>query len=40
MKLLQSAGVRLAIVTGRSSRSVELRARNLGIDIVRQGVSD
>lgn len=40
MRLLQSEGVRLAIITGRSSRSVELRANNLGIDIVKQGVSD
>lgn len=40
LKLLQMAGVRLAIITGRRSRAVELRAENLAIDILRQGVED
>jgi 3-deoxy-D-manno-octulosonate 8-phosphate phosphatase (KDO 8-P phosphatase) len=40
LKMLQSAGVRIAIVTGRRSRAVELRAANLGIDILHQGVED
>lgn len=40
LKLLKMGGVRLAIVTGRRSRSVELRAQNVGIDIVRQAVID
>jgi 3-deoxy-D-manno-octulosonate 8-phosphate phosphatase (KDO 8-P phosphatase) len=40
MKMLQASGVRLAIITSRSSRCVELRARNLGIDFLYQGVSE
>ena len=31
---------RTAIITGRTSRSVELRARSLGIELLYQGVSD
>ena len=34
MKMLRESGVELAIITGRTSRSVELRAKNLGIDLV------
>ena len=40
MKMLQSSGVRLAIITSRSSRAVARRAENLGIDLVFQGVED
>jgi len=40
MKMLQASGVRLAIITSRVSRCVELRAQNLGIDLLFQGVSD
>ncbi len=40
MKMLQSSGVMLAIITGRSSRCVELRAENLGISLLYQGASD
>ena len=40
MKMLRESGVELAIITGRTSRSVELRAKNLGIDLVFQGVAD
>lgn len=40
MKMLQATGVRLAIITGRTSRSVELRAQNLGVGILYQGVED
>lgn len=40
IKMLQSAGVRVAIVTGRTSRVVELRAKNLEISLVRQGIDD
>jgi 3-deoxy-D-manno-octulosonate 8-phosphate phosphatase (KDO 8-P phosphatase) len=40
MKMLQASGVRLAIITSRASRCVALRAQNLGIDLVFQGVSD
>ena len=32
MKFLQNTGVQLAIITGRPSKAVELRAKNLGID--------
>lgn len=40
LRMLQSSGVRLAILTSRSSNSVEARARNLGIDLLYQGVAD
>ena len=40
LKMLQAAGVRIAIITGRHSRAVELRAENLGIILLRQGVED
>jgi 3-deoxy-D-manno-octulosonate 8-phosphate phosphatase (KDO 8-P phosphatase) len=38
IKMLRSGGVELAIVTGRSSRALELRAENLGIRHLYQGV--
>ena len=40
IKLWQRAGGQVGIVTGRSSRVVAWRARELGIDFVRQGVGD
>lgn len=40
IKLLQRAGVRVGIVTGRQSEVVDMRARELGIDIVYQGAKD
>lgn len=40
LKMLQSSGVRLAIITSRKSSCVELRARNLGIDLLYQGVAE
>lgn len=40
VKLLQSAGIQVAIITGRSSPIVDLRARELGIVHVIQGASD
>jgi 3-deoxy-D-manno-octulosonate 8-phosphate phosphatase (KDO 8-P phosphatase) len=40
LKMLREAGVELAIITGRTSRSVELRAKNLAVDHVFQGVGD
>jgi 3-deoxy-D-manno-octulosonate 8-phosphate phosphatase (KDO 8-P phosphatase) len=40
IKLLQAAGVTAAIITSRRSKLVELRAKNLGIVQVRQGVED
>ena len=40
MKLLQRAGLQVAIVTARTARAVDLRAQNLGITLVKQGVED
>ena len=40
LRLWQRAGCRAGIVTGRSSRIVQVRAEELGIGIVRQGVED
>lgn len=40
IKMVQQAGVEVGIVTGRRSTIVESRARELGIALVRQGVSD
>lgn len=40
IKMLQRAGVRVGIITGRQSPVVEVRARELGIDILFQGVND
>jgi len=40
LKMLQAAGVQIAIITGRRSRAVELRAENLGISLLQQGVED
>jgi 3-deoxy-D-manno-octulosonate 8-phosphate phosphatase (KDO 8-P phosphatase) len=40
LKMLRATGVEVAIVTGRTSRAVELRAENLGVPYVFQGVSN
>lgn len=40
LKMLSATGVELAIITGRTSKSVELRARNLGFAHLYQGVDD
>lgn len=40
IKLLQRAGIRVGIVTGRVSPMVERRARELGIDLLLQGRED
>lgn len=40
MKMLKNSGVELAIITGRSSKVVTLRAHNLGITHLYQGVHD
>jgi 3-deoxy-D-manno-octulosonate 8-phosphate phosphatase (KDO 8-P phosphatase) len=40
IKLLQRAGIRIGIITGRQSPVVERRAAELGIDLVYQGVKD
>jgi 3-deoxy-D-manno-octulosonate 8-phosphate phosphatase (KDO 8-P phosphatase) len=38
MKMLKASGVALAIITGRTSRCVEMRAKNLGVTHLYQGV--
>lgn len=40
LKLLADSGVQVAILTSRKSRTVELRAHELGITLLRQGVGD
>jgi 3-deoxy-D-manno-octulosonate 8-phosphate phosphatase (KDO 8-P phosphatase) len=40
LKMLQQAGITVAIITGRKSRSVELRAQNLGIRHLFQAVDN
>lgn len=40
LKMLKTSGVDLAIITGRKSKCVELRAKNLGIEHLYQGVED
>jgi len=40
MKMLKRSGVELAIITGRTSQVVSLRAINLGVTHLRQGVED
>jgi 3-deoxy-D-manno-octulosonate 8-phosphate phosphatase (KDO 8-P phosphatase) len=40
MKMLQESGVKLAVISSRSSPCVEERARNLGIDLLYQGAGD
>ena len=40
LKMLRASGVELAIITGRTSRCVELRAHSLGIIHIYQGVID
>lgn len=40
LKLLQRIGVQVGIITGRSSQVVELRAAELGISLVYQGVKN
>ena len=40
LKMLKNSGIELAIITGRTSKCVELRARNLGITRLYQGVED
>jgi len=38
LKMLKASGIEIAIITGRTSRCVEARAKNLGIEYVYQGV--
>ena len=40
LKMLQRAGVEVAIISGRSSRALELRAQNLGVKELHMGVED
>lgn len=40
MKMLKASGIEIAIITGRTSRCVEMRAENLGISLLFQGASD
>lgn len=40
MRMLKDSGIALAIITSRTSRCVEARARNLGIDLLFQGASE
>lgn len=40
LKMLKASGVELAIITGRTSRCVEVRAHNLGIMHLYQGITD
>jgi 3-deoxy-D-manno-octulosonate 8-phosphate phosphatase (KDO 8-P phosphatase) len=40
MRMLKDDGVALAIISSRSSPSVEARARNLGIELLYQGAAD
>lgn len=38
--LIQQAGIRTGIISGRTSAATERRARELGINVLRQGVAD
>ena len=40
LKMLKSSGIEIAIISGRTSRCVEARAKNLGVRHVYQGVEN
>lgn len=40
LKMLQSAGIEVVIISGRSSRALQLRAANLGIAELHMGIED
>jgi len=40
LKMLQQAGIEVAIISGRSSRALALRAGNLGVEELHMGVVD
>ncbi|MFC3150664.1 KdsC family phosphatase [Litoribrevibacter euphylliae] len=40
IKMLQNSGVKVCIITGRTSAMVQNRAKNLGIEILHQGRED
>ena len=37
IKLLRQTGVEIAVISGRKSKTVELRMKNLGIELIYQG---
>jgi len=40
LHLLRQAGIKVAIITGRKTRCVEVRMQSLGIDLLFQGIKD
>lgn len=40
IKMLRASGVKIAIITGRESRCVELKAKDLGVTLVYQGAKN
>jgi 3-deoxy-D-manno-octulosonate 8-phosphate phosphatase (KDO 8-P phosphatase) len=40
MRMLKDSGIALAIISSRTSRCVEARARNLGVELLFQGAND
>ena len=40
LKILRQAGLEVALITGRESRLLEIRARDLGLTEIHQGVED
>ena len=40
MRMLKDSGIALAIISSRRSRSLEARARNLGVELLVQGAAD
>jgi 3-deoxy-D-manno-octulosonate 8-phosphate phosphatase (KDO 8-P phosphatase) len=40
LKILKKAGLEVAIITGRESRLLEIRARDLGLTEIHQGALD
>ncbi len=40
IKMLQKAGIEVGIISGRSSKVVNVRAKELGIEILYQGIAD
>lgn len=40
LRLLMDAGIKIGIITGRSSKALKARCQNLGINLVYEGISD
>jgi len=40
IKLLQGAGIRVGLLTSRASRAVAVRAAQLSIDVIQEGIAD